>query len=179
MRAVSGDKQSFGYLVTKYQQYAYNLAFRIVCDDDDARDVVQESFIKIWKKMKQFDTSTKFSTWMYTIVTNTSIDFLRKAKRREIVSIENLEDRIHSVDSNPETHLDNKETGQLIQLASESLSQKQKLVFALRELQGIGTEEVGEILGLPADSVKSNLYHARKSIREKLQSIFKYERRTI
>ncbi len=75
-KARNGDKNAFGELVTKYQQYAFNLAFRIVCNEDDARDVVQDSFIKIWKNMKAYLPKIEFTTWMYKIVTNTAIDHL-------------------------------------------------------------------------------------------------------
>jgi len=177
--AAAGDSRSFGHLVTKYQQHAFNLAFRIICDEDDARDVVQDSFIKIWKNMKRYNPKIKFSTWMYTIITNTAIDQLRSSKKRKILDIDNLEGKLQSTSDGPEKQLDNKELMQLISTATETLSEKQKLVYVLRELQGLSSEEAGEILNLTASSIKSNLYFARKEIKEKLQKIFMFERRTI
>jgi RNA polymerase sigma-70 factor (ECF subfamily) len=176
-KARSGDKEAFGCLVKEHQQYAFNLAFRIACNEEDARDIVQESFIKIWKNMKLFDPKMKFTTWMYKIVSNTAIDFLRSAKKIIKVDIEGLHEKLEQINGeHPETQLSNKETGQLIRLISETLSEKQKLVFVLRDLEGLNSVEVGEILDLPETSIKSNLYHARKAIKEKLLKIFSYER---
>ena len=170
-KARNGDSNSFAFLVKKYQQLAYNLAFRIVCNEDDAKDVVQESFIKIWKNMKRYNSNAKFSTWMYTIVTNTAIDYLRSVKKRTMISIDNIEERLTI--TNMENELDNRELGQLIKGASDSLTTKQRLVFVLRDLQGLKSEEVSEILKLSATSIKSNLYHARNNIREKIQHLIR------
>ena len=168
-KAKNGDSNSFAFLVKKYQQMAYNLAFRIVCDEDDAKDVVQESFIKIWKNMKRYDSKAKFSTWMYTIVTNTAIDYLRTTKKRAMINIDNLGEKLS--DTNMENELENEELGQIIKMASDGLTTKQRLVFVLRDLQGLKSEEVGEILKLSSTSIKSNLYHARNNIREKIQHL--------
>ena len=176
-KARNGDKEAFGYLVMEHQQYAFNLAFRIICNEDDARDIVQESFIKIWKNMKQFNPNMKFTTWMYKIVSNTAIDHLRTAKKMVRVNIDEIHEKLEQINNeHPETQLNNKETGDLIRLISETLSEKQKLVFALRDLEGLKSTEVSEILDLPETSIKSNLYLARKTIKEKLQKIFLYER---
>lgn len=176
-KAKDGNKEAFGLLVKQHQQFAFNLAFRIICNEDDARDIVQESFIKIWKNMKQFNTKIKFTTWMYKIVSNTAIDHLRSAKKMTKVNIDDVHDKLEQInEDHPERLLDNKITGDLIRLISDTLSEKQKLVFVLRDLEGLNPVEVSEILGLPENSIKSNLYLARKSIREKLQKIFLYER---
>ncbi len=168
-KARVGDSNSFAFLVKKYQKLAYNLAFRIVCDEDDAKDVVQESFIKIWRNMKRYDPKTKFSTWMYTIVTNTAIDYLRSVKKNTILSIDNFDEKL--ANTNVENELENKELGLLIKQASDGLTTKQRLVFVLRDLQGLKSDEVGIILKLSATSIKSNLYHARNNIREKIQHL--------
>ncbi len=78
----NGNKEAFGILVEKHQQYAFTLAFRIVCNEDDARDVVQDSFVKMWKNIKLYNSKNKFTTWMYSIVTNTAIDMLRSIRKR-------------------------------------------------------------------------------------------------
>ena len=151
-KARVGDRNSFAFLVKKYQQLAYNLAFRIVCDEDDAKDVVQDSFIKIWKNMKRYDSKTKFSTWMYTIVTNTAIDYLRSVKKRTMISIDSIKEKLANTDI--ENEMDNRELSQLIKMASDGLTTKQRLVFVLRDLQGLKSEEVGEIMNISATSIK-------------------------
>ncbi len=168
-KARNGDRGSFAFLVKKYQHMAYNLAFRIVCDEDDTKDIVQDSFIKIWKNMKRYNPKVKFSTWIYTIVTNTAIDFLRSTKKRVMTRIDNMEESLTG--NNMESELDNRELGDLIKMASNGLTTKQRLVFILRDLQGLKSEEVSEILKLSATSIKSNLYHTRNNIREKIQHL--------
>ena len=176
-KARNGDKKAFGKLVMQYQQYAFNLAFRIVNNEDDARDIVQDSFIKIWKNMKLYNPNIKFATWMYKIVSNTAIDHLRSNKKMEKVSLDDFHEKLEQNNyHSPETVLNNKETGHLISSFADTLSEKQKLVFVLRDLQGLNSSEVEDILDLPETSVKSNLYHARKAIREKLHKILSYER---
>ena len=176
-KASIGDKEAFGKLVTQYQQYAFNLAFRIICNEDDARDIVQDSFVKIWKNMKLYNPNIKFTTWMYKIVTNTAIDHLRSNKKMEQVSLDNVHERLEQTNIlTPETILNNKETGQLIKSFANKLSEKQKNVFVMRDLHGLDSSEVEDILNLPETSVKSNLYHARKAIGKKLHEIISFEK---
>lgn len=173
-----GDNNAFKILVEEYQQYAFKLAFRIVCNDEDAKDVVQESFIKIWKNMKTYKREIKFTTWMYKIITNTAIDKLRVIKRNNHVNIKDVSQLLDLMSNeHPDIQFDNLETGQLIRTISESLPEKQKLVFILRDLQGMGSKDVEEVLDMNETSVKSNLYFARKAVREKLNKLISYERR--
>jgi RNA polymerase sigma-70 factor (ECF subfamily) len=178
-QAMKGSQQAFRQLVEKYQPYAFKLAFRILADDEEARDAVQESFIKIWKNLSNYDPKMKFSTWMYKIVTNSAIDRLRSIKRMNLVNIDDISEKLEKI-SNPgtEEYLDNKETGQLIRIVCEELPEKQRLIFILRDLHGMESQEVESILDLPDTSVKSNLYLARKAIRERLSRLLAYERRT-
>lgn len=179
-KARNGNKEAFGILVEQHQQYAFTLAFRVVCNEDDARDVVQDSFVKMWKNMKLYNPKNKFTTWMYSIVTNTAIDMLRSIRKMELVNIDDFNEKLTQVSADsPETKLNNKEMGQLIKWISDTLPEKQRLVFVLRDLQGMNSDEVGKVLELSATSIKSNLYFARKVIKEKLQKIFNYEGRTI
>ena len=178
LKVKKGDQSAFRKLVELHQQYAFNLAFRIICNEEEAKDIVQESFIKIWQKINDYNPKLKFATWMYRIVTNSAIDRLRVIKRNIIVDLENVSGRIDQImEENPETNLNNKELGTMINFIAEELPEKQRLVFILRDIQGFDSFEVKNILSLPETSVKSNLYHARKTIREKLMKIMVYERR--
>lgn len=172
-----GDKEAFRVLVDKYQQDAFRLAFRMLGDEDEARDVVQDSFIKIWEKFDTYNEKEKFTNWMYRIVTNTTIDSIRAQKRRPVISLEKLiPETLGSGESGLDVMLENREAGELIRSISSGLSEKQQLVFSLRDLQGLSQNEVREISGISETSIKSNLYHARKAIREKLTTILAYER---
>jgi len=170
----NGDRTAFRKLVTMYQQPAYRLAFRILGNEEEARDAVQESFIKIWQKIETFDMKEKFSTWLNKIVANSAIDRMRQIKRHKLV---NLDKAINTIDhfnlDITQTEIDNKETARLITWISEGLPEKQKIIFILRDLQGVDSSEVQQILKLSETSVKSNLYHARRAIREKLLILIK------
>ncbi len=173
-----GDQVAFRELVEAYRQSAFSLAFRIVCDEEEARDVVQESFIKIWIKIGTYDPSQKFTTWMYRIITNSAIDKVRQLQRRRLVSIEKVQGRIEKKNADSSSNADdNAEIARLIRHLAEGLPEKQQLVFILRDIQGVESDEVEKILDLSAESVKSNLYHARKAIREKLIRAHLYEGR--
>lgn len=175
----AGDQNAFRHLVEKHQQYAFRLAFRILCNEEEAKDMVQESFIKIWKNIDKYDTKMKFTSWMYKIVTNSALDRMRVLKRQIGIRLDQVSDLIISNSSgNPNTQLDNNELAQIITTLAHGLSEKQRLVFVMRDLEGFSSEETQEILELAETSVKSNLYHARKAIKEKLNQITSYERRT-
>lgn len=174
---INGNQAAFKQLVEHYQSYAFRLAFKIVCNEEDARDVVQESFIKIWKNIKHYKQSVKFSTWLYKIVTNTAIDQYRKNSKRKTISIDNTGNLPFDNDTYA-THknLDNIEIANLITQLAKGLPEKQRVVFVLRDIQSLESLEVQEILEMSETVVKSNLYHARKSVKGKLKKLMAYER---
>jgi RNA polymerase sigma-70 factor, ECF subfamily len=164
-----GDQAAFRKVVEEYQQMAFSMAFRIVCDEEEARDIVQDSFIKIWQKIDTYDMTMKFSTWLCKIVANSAIDRMRQIRRSNHVKLENVIGKIDILNlDKTQKEIDNKETASLIRWLAEGLPEKQQLVFIMRDLEGIESSEVREILDMPETSVKSNLYHARLAIREKL-----------
>lgn len=175
----SGNKTAFKHLVEEYQQYAFNVAFRVVCNEEDAKDVVQESFIKIWKKVNSFDVKLKFTTWMYKIVTNSAIDKLRSSTRTNTINIDKVSENLCRLDTHgPDVQIENRELGNMIKFISEELPEKQKLVFVMRDIQGFDSVEVEKILEMHHTSVKSNLYNARQLVRKKLSKLLAYERRS-
>jgi RNA polymerase sigma-70 factor, ECF subfamily len=168
-RVKKGDQSAFRRIVDEYRQQAFSLAFRIICDEDEARDIVQDSFIKIWQKISTYDMSMKFSAWLCRIVANTAIDRMRQIKRSKLVTLEKSIGKIDLMNLDfTEKEADNKETARLIRWLAEGLPEKQKLVLILRDIEGIDSPEVRKILNMSENSVKSNLYHARITIREKL-----------
>lgn len=176
----SGNKMAFRYLVEEHQQYAFNVAFRVVCNEEDAKDVVQESFIKIWKNIDSFNAKLKFTTWMYKIIINSAVDKLRSAKRAKMIHIDKVSEKLFCLEKHSQdVQIENRELGDMITLISDGLPEKQKLVFVLRDLQGFNSIEVQSILDMPETSVKSNLYNARQFVRKKLSKLLAYERRLI
>lgn len=173
-RVKKGDQAAFRRIVEEYRQQAFSLAFRIMCNEEEARDVVQESFIKVWQKIETYNMTQKFSTWLYKIIANSAIDRLRQIKRHNLINLDKVISKIEYLNlDNMQMEIDNKETAQLIRWIAEGLPEKQQMVFILRDLQGVDSSEVRQILNLSENSVKSNLYHARKAIREKLLKAIK------
>ena len=169
-----GDQRAFGLLVDQHAEQTYRVAFRILNDTLEAEDVVQEAFIRAWDKMEKFREEASFSAWIYKIATNLSYDILRSGRRKKMQRLEekDLEDILSSLD-NPEQELDLKECALLIQAISENLSLKQKLAFVLIDVEGMSHDEAVNITGMSKTRLKSNLYHARKLIGERIQILWK------
>lgn len=153
-------------LVDNYADFAFSVAFRIMNDEDESNDIVQESFITVWSKIEGFNPEHNFSNWFYRIVVNKCYDVLRKKKRNQLVYPEAGNWDIPDIYSehNPDTKLNNKETGKMIRLLTNQLSRKQKVIFVLSELEGLSREDIAEITGMTRTSIKSNLFHARRKI---------------
>jgi RNA polymerase sigma-70 factor (ECF subfamily) len=166
------DANAFRKLVEAHQSMVFSLAFRLLCDEDDAKDIVQETFIRIWKHLDKFNSTMKFSTWVYSITTNLCYDQLKNAKRKPV-------DRINSPklvsqfisDENNELSVINSELAAIIRQMTSGLSPKQKLVFTLCDLESLELIEIQTITGLSANKIKSNLYLARQFIRKKLENL--------
>lgn len=170
-KSKKGDVRAFEIIVKTYQRYAFAVSFRILCCEDDAKDVVQESFVRIWKHIKSYDSKVKFTTWMYKIIVHLCYDRLKSEKRRKKMfdSMTNESSEIKSLSQiNLEREFSNKETADLIKSFSEELSEKQKMVFVLRDLEDLSIQEVIEITGMSESSVKTNLFFARQNIRKKI-----------
>jgi len=170
-RSQARDPDAFEQLVRKYQPYAFSLAMKFLCDEVEASDVVQESFLRVWKNIDRYDPNQKFTTWLYRIVSNLCVDRFRSMKRtrnlflsmeREPV-LEDLPD-----ERNWEALRSHEELAAVVRTLTSQLSHTQRLVFTLRDLHDLTVEEVVEITGLSVGSIKTNLHYARKSIRELL-----------
>jgi len=163
------DMAAFRELVNKYQKYAYALAFKILVNKDDSKDAVQETFIRIWKHIDQYNYQIKFTTWLYKIVVNMCYDKLRSRKRKYKYESHEYEmdfiiDKNHFSKS-----LDSDEFISMLNTISNELPEKQRIVFVLRDLEDMSIEQVSDVLGMPVHSVKTNLVFARKKIRLKLE----------
>lgn len=170
-RCKNGNTLAFREIVRKYERYAYILAFRNLLNEDDAKDVVQESFIRVWKHIKLFDNRIKFTTWLYRIVVNLCYDNLKAKKRKEKVMTKNMEylEVLCDSENNPDKNIGDRQLAEIIESLAEYLSFKQRVVFILRDLQEFSIEEVSAILNMSKNSVKTNLVYARKNIRQKLE----------
>lgn len=163
------DLAAFERLVRRYQPYAYSLAMKFLCDEAEASDVVQESFLRVWNNIDRYDPHQKFTTWLYKIVSNLCIDRFRSIKRSRNIFLSR--DRDPVMEDLPderdwERSQSHEQLAQIIRMLSSRLSRTQRLVFTLRDLQDLTVEEVVEITGLSIGSIKTNLHYARRSIRE-------------
>lgn len=164
-----GDKASFKDLMLHYTEYVFAIAFRLLVNEDAAKDIVQETFIKVWQNIHKYRIEIKFTTWVYKICTNLCYDKLKMAKRKPLVFdndfeliYQNLKGDVYDV------LLENKELAIIITKLAEDLTPKQKLVFTLSDIQGLDADEIEEITEMNKGQIKSNLYCARKNIRNKL-----------
>ena len=161
-----GNLSNFRKLVELTSPYAFSLAFRMLSDEDLARDVVQETMVTIWQKLKNIKTAEVYKTWIYKVVINKCYDQLRHKKRnREHVADEKtwqiLSERISQ---NPSAQMENDEMAKIIGMLTEKLSPKQKTIFILSEIEEMTSDEISEVTGISKTVIKANLYHARKGI---------------
>lgn len=179
--AKHGDRDAFGRLLTLYEGFVYNNVRQKVGNADDAFDVSQEVFIKVWKNIKKYRGDCRFSTWIYKISVNACLDFLRRAKVSAAEKIPTYVDddgdeievefADESVRTSPERMLEKRETVSAVRAAIERLSPEAREVVELRDIDGFSYEEIAEMTGLEIGTVKSRLNRARTQLREMLAGI--------
>ncbi|MFC1583516.1 RNA polymerase sigma factor [Candidatus Neomarinimicrobiota bacterium] len=179
VQSINGDQRAFQCLVESYQSQAYALAMRFLRDENEAQDVVQESFIRVWKHLHSFDTDRNFGTWLYKIVTNCCLDHLKALRRwRRMFRFFEREEE-NSVElpgtGSVENEAHNRDLSRIIHKLVAILPRKQGTVFTLRDLQNLSVDEVAEVTGLSPGSVKTNLHYARRTIRKKLHQTYNVE----
>jgi RNA polymerase sigma-70 factor, ECF subfamily len=166
-------RQDYCRLVEQHYAYAFRLAMRLVLDEETARDVTQESFIKVWLNFDKYDEGKRFSTWLYRIVSNACMDQWRRNKRRQAMYEASFENYENEFTESPEEKYVRNESLEMIRELCESLPPRQRLVFMLRDLQQMEMSEVCEITEMDANQVKANLYFARNQMRLKLEKFNK------
>ena len=182
-RAVSGDHGAFAQIVRHYEQMVYSFSFKVCRDRAYAEETLQDTFVNVYKKLKQFDKRSKFSTWLYSIVANNCLMKRRRSKLEEgSVSIDEPEIP-HNHGGNQKksmgtdlqawqgTPLDesmNKELRRLLDEAIQKLPLDYRLVFILRDLEGRSVEETAAVMKLSLPATKSRLRRARVFLREQL-----------
>ena len=168
------DSYAFSLLVRQYQDFVFRLAFRLLCNYEEAQDITQETFIRVWTHLPQFNLQAKFTTWLYKITVNLCYDSLRSYKKRPIVhdsEIDFLKAYQQLSDENLENKVMNEELIQIILYLTQELTPKQKLIFTLWDLEGLEAEEVKDISGLSSAKIKSNLYLAHTGKNRKIKPI--------
>ena len=176
----SGDREEYARLVEAYYAMIYNLALRMLNDPQDAEDILQETFLKAYRGLKDFDGRSSVSAWLYRIATNEALMHLRRRKL-DTVSIDESQDTetgegepLQIVDwcCMPEEELVSAEALAHLDEAVTRLSPNLRAVFVLRDIQGLSTREVEEVLNLSETAVKTRLSRARLQLREDLTGYF-------
>lgn len=176
--AKAGDKKSLSDLVTKYEKTVYSFAFKVCRNKDKAENTMQETFLSVIKSLYQFDGNSKFSTWLYRIVVNHCLMLARSEVRyTQFQSFDDEEQTIeepaaeHWTDLPAEKVL-NDELKELMDAAIQKLGPEYRMVFLLRDVEGLSTQETAETLDLSVPAVKSRLHRARFFLRNELKSYF-------
>lgn len=163
-----GDIESFERLIESYQKRAYNIALRIMCNEEDAKDMAQEAFIRIYKSIKDFKEQSSFSTWLYRIVTNVCLDEMRRKKKIKTETIDTNYDEASCDKGTPENVYEINEKRQQIMKAINELNEDYKTVIILRDIQGFSYEEISNILDCSIGTVKSRINRGRNILKDKL-----------
>jgi len=156
-------EQAFRWLVLKYQERLYGHIRRMVNEHQDANDVIQNTFIKVFKNIKKFEGNAQLYTWLYRIATNEAITFLNKKKRKATTSIDDGDLKIANRLS-ADSYFDEKKAQDKLQQAVELLPKKQKLVFKMRYFEEMSYREISDILETSVGGLKASYHHAVKKI---------------
>lgn len=178
-RAQQGDKHAFGLLVEKYNRKLGRLLSRMIRDQAEVEDVVQESFIKAYRALHSFRGDSAFYTWLYRIGINTAKNYLvsmgRKPQVMQDVEIEDVENFDEANDmrtmETPETSLMTKEIAQTVNDAIAALPDELRTAITLRELEGLSYEDIAMVMQCPIGTVRSRIFRARETIAAKLRPL--------
>lgn len=167
-KAKKGDQQAFQELVEKFKAQVASIAYKMIGNYEDAKDISQIVFVKTYQNLNRFDTSKKLSTWLYRITINASIDFIRKHKKHRHEALESVGGELREKKSNVERAYQRNLIKWAIKKAMAVLNEKQKSVFVLRDLEGLDIKEVAEITSMPQATVRWYLHRARSKLRDEL-----------
>lgn len=175
IRARGGDAIAFETLVLRKTPAVVSVARRIIGDAEEARDVAQLVFLRVWDSLARYDEKYSFNTWLYRIATNLSIDFLRANRSRERAhgaTLHLVHRREAALEDEATRALESAQVAELFERVSRDLSGKQKAAFVLREIEGLDSKEVAAILGCGESTVRNHLFNARKALQKKLRREF-------
>ncbi|MBM7614829.1 RNA polymerase sigma-70 factor (ECF subfamily) [Alkaliphilus hydrothermalis] len=168
-----GDIDSFEKLIEPYQKKAFNIAYRMLSNIEDANDITQEALLKIFRSVDKFQGKSSFSTWVYSIVSNSCIDFIRKQKKNQVVYLEqqgatgeNYRIEVADEMNTPEYLFEKKEIQNIIHEAINQLNVDQKEIIILRDINGFSYQEIANILKCSEGTVKSRINRARGKLKK-------------
>jgi RNA polymerase sigma-70 factor, ECF subfamily len=168
----NGEPQAFEQLVRRKTSKVYSLCYRIIGNSEDAKDISQLVFIKLWENLQKYDPAYAFDTWLYRMVTNVAIDFMRNKQSRENAVNSNLRLVKTVTDAEQGVIVQRKEIENVFAAVSSVLSPKQKTIFVMREMDDLPSSEIAKILGCRESTVRNHLFNARKLMQQQLKKRF-------
>jgi RNA polymerase sigma-70 factor (ECF subfamily) len=162
-RCRSGDRKAFETLLTEYEKPVFNAAFRMLNNRNDAEDVTQTVFLKVFENIDQFDPSRRFFSWIYRITLNESINWLGKRNRLEPLTVEAAFEG-----KGPEQELESARVAANVQAALQTIKSDYRSVVVLKHFLGCSYTEISQVLDIPEKKVKSRLYTARQQLKDAL-----------
>ncbi len=175
-RAQQGDRSAFNDLISKHERRAYQYAFRLTSNQDDASDIVADAFVRVFNALPNFKGNSAFTTWLFRILTNCYLDQRKRERNKQHVSLEGtlqtdsgeVERQIEDTGDGPEEKLERSEREVAVQTAIGQLPEYQRAMLVMYHVENLSYEEMAETLDLPLGTVKSRLNRARLSLRELL-----------
>jgi RNA polymerase sigma-70 factor (ECF subfamily) len=167
-----GDSHAFEQLVRRKTSKVYALCYRIIGNGEDAKDISQLVFIKLWENLAKYDAAYAFDTWLYRMVTNDAIDFMRNRQSRENAVNSNLRLVKTAADAEQTVVVQRKEIEKVFDAVSTNLSPKQKTIFVMNQMEDLPSSEIAKILGCRESTVRNHLFNARKLMQKQLEQRF-------
>lgn len=167
-----GDDRAFETLVRRKTTKVYGLCYRVIGNGEDAKDISQLVFLKLWENLEKYDPQYAFDTWLYRMVTNVAIDFMRNKQSRDNAVNSNLRLVKTSADPEQTVTVQRKEVESVFNVVSNVLSPKQKTIFVMSEMEDLRSSEIAKILGCRESTVRNHLFNARKLMQVQLKKRF-------
>lgn len=175
-QAQQGDKQAFNRLVMLYQTKIYNLALGYVKQQDEAKDLTQDIFVTIYRRLDRLRDENKFSAWLYQVAINHCRNRYKRLQRRGFFNSQSIDDPdspLHlSTEDNPEKTLEQKNRNRLLREAIAEMPAAEKEILLLRDIQELSYEEISALLKIPLGTVKSKLNRSRLALKQRLKNLF-------
>jgi len=165
-RVQEGEMVSYNTLVNRYKDRLFNVLYRMLSSEDEANDLLQETFLRVWQHKMSYDFRFAFSTWIYTIALNLARNELRRRKKIKFLDIFDFADKLAAKEEKKDTSANLKT---LLEAEMKRLPEKYKTAFLLRDVDNLSYEEIAQVLGVPLGTVKSRVNRARAILRTRLK----------
>ena len=172
-KAQAGDPEAFQMLVREHSHKMFRLAYRMTGNEADAEDVVQETFLRAYNQLGEYESRAHFASWLHRIAANYSIDLLRRKKRWKTNDLDSHEEHspLRSVEPDADRELFGGEVTRKIEDTLETLTEKERVAFTLRHYEGLSIQEIGEAMGSGASATKNHIFRAVQKMRKALRPL--------